>query len=272
MAHATRAGEARLASSGAAGYATVALRGPMPAADVRHRCETLLAEVSGDRQAEAVISGVLAQLYAMSGDFEGARELYRAGRRMLDELGVSVTAATTSTESARVELLAGDPAAAEAELRSDHDVLEAMDERYFRSTVAATLALVLIEQDRFEEADGYARSAEELTEADDVSSEVLWRSARARILARSGEADHARRMASRAVELADETVDLILQGDAYVVLATVLDETGDAADAEEARAAALERYERKGDRVSADRLRDRSAREVAGASAATSSP
>jgi len=191
---------------------------------------------------------------------------------MLDELGVSVTAATTSTESARVELLAGDPAAAEAELRSDHDVLEAMDERYFRSTVAATLALVLIEQDRFEEADGYARSAEELTEADDVSSEVLWRSARARILARSGQADHARRMARRAVELADETVDLIMQGDTYVVLATVLDETGDAADAEEARAAALERYERKGDRVSADRLRDRSAREVTGAPAATSSP
>ena len=64
----------------------------------------------------------------------------------------------------------------------------------------------------------------------------------------------------------------ILQGDTYVVLATVLDETGDAADAEEARAAALERYERKGDRVSADRLRDRSAREVTGAPAATSSP
>ena len=84
----------------------------------------------------------------------------------------------------------------------------------------------------------------------------------------------ARDGAARPSSSAATTVDIELQGDANVALGDVLDETGDAADAEEARAAALERYERKGDRgVGRAGVRDRSAGDLpAGAPAASFQP
>ena len=106
--HATRAGDRRMVARGAAAYASVALLGPGPVPDVIARCEELLAEVGDDRKARAVISGVLAVLQAMAGSFDRARELYTAARRMLEELGRSVSASSTSTESGRVELLAAE--------------------------------------------------------------------------------------------------------------------------------------------------------------------
>ena len=123
--HSRRAGDPRSAARAASGYATVALGGPTPVAAAIERCEALLADVRGDRKAEAVILGVLAQLRAMRGEFDEARAMAERGREMLDDLGPSVTAASTSTESWRVEVLAGDLAAAERHLRRDHDLLEA---------------------------------------------------------------------------------------------------------------------------------------------------
>ena len=256
-ASATAAGDRRMAARGAAGYATVALLGPNPVPDVIERCEALLGQVGGDRKAEAVISGVLAQLYAMQGDFEPARERYRRSRALIEDLGPSVTAASTSTESARVEILAGDLVAAERELRRDLDALESMGERYFRSTVAAMLAGVLVDLDRTDEADAMCSLAEELTEEDDVNSEVLWRSARARLLSVAGSTDAALEQAQRAVTLAAETVDIDLQGDTHATMAEILQAAGRPDEARAAWTAALERYERKADRVSAGRAQAR---------------
>ena len=50
----------------------------------------------------------------MQGDFERARELYTRARALLEDLGVAVLGASTSLDSGDVELLAGDPRAAEA--------------------------------------------------------------------------------------------------------------------------------------------------------------
>ena len=82
-----------------------------------------MAQVAGDRKSEAIILGVLAQVYAMQGDFARAREESERQRQMLAELGPSVTAMSTSIERARVESLAGDLAAAERELRADDAAL-----------------------------------------------------------------------------------------------------------------------------------------------------
>ena len=257
VSHAMRAGDTRMAARGAAGYATVALGGPTPVATAMERCTELLDQVRGDRKAEAVILGVLAQLHAMLGEFDTGRDMYRRGQAMLADLGPSVTASTTSTESWRVEALAGDLAAAERELRRDHDQLEAIDERYFRSTVAALLAGVLIEAGRPEEADRYAASAAELTDEDDVNSGVLWRLARARLLAAAGAAAGADALAREAIGLAADTQDLVLQADAQLALAEVLAAAGDRDAAGPPLREALASFERKGDRVSADRVRAR---------------
>jgi len=49
---------------------------------------------------------------------------------MLTELGVKVLAASVSLNAGPVEMLAGDPMAAERALRSDAAELERMGERY----------------------------------------------------------------------------------------------------------------------------------------------
>ena len=73
----------------------------------------------------------LAHLRAMVGDFERARDDYRRGRAILEELGLRFDASTISIDSGLVELLAGDPVAAEAELRKDYEALDAMGERNY---------------------------------------------------------------------------------------------------------------------------------------------
>jgi tetratricopeptide (TPR) repeat protein len=253
--HARAAGDARLATRGAIGYAVSALHGPTPATEAIRRCEQLAIDVAGDRKAEAVIFGVLAQLHAMRGEFEQGRTLYGKARSMLDDLGPSVTAASTSTESSRVEVLAGDLAAAERELRRDHAALSELGEQYYLSTVAALLAGVLEARGELGEAEALSRSAEELADADDVFSQVAWRGARARILALSGHPDEAERLATEAVVMAAETVDISLHGDALLDLGVVLRRTGRDDEAETAWNAAVELYELKEDVVSAARAR-----------------
>ena len=53
----------------------------------------------------------------MRGNFERARLLYRRSRASLEEFGYLLLAALTSLDSSVIELLAGDLAAAESELR-----------------------------------------------------------------------------------------------------------------------------------------------------------
>ena len=255
--HASAAGDVRMAARGAAGYATVALRGSLPAPTVLERCEAMLATIAGDRKAEAIIAGVLAQLYAMRGDFARGRELCAEQRRMLADLGPSVTAVSTSIERARVEMLAGDLAAAERELRADDAALEALGERYFRSTVVAMLAVVLAQQDRPDEAAPLAVLAEELADEDDVLSQVLWRTARARLLAGRGETGAAIEEAERAVAMATDSADIDLLGDAQAELGEVLRRAGRPDEAGPPLREALALFERKENVVSAERVRAR---------------
>ncbi|MBF8289182.1 MAG: cyaI2 [Chloroflexi bacterium] len=253
--HARRAGDLRLVGLGAMGYAATALHGPTPVQDAIARCEELVTEVQGDRKAEAIITGVLAVLHAMTGEFEHARGLYRRGREMLTDLGPSVTAASTSVEWSRVELLAGDPAAAEAGLRADYVALDALGERYFRSTVASLLGQALCEQGRDEDADRFTALAAELADADDTYVQAAWRSVRARLQARSGDVEAALVTAREAVAIAGGTLDIDQHADTLVDLAEVLRLAGDAESSGPPLREALELYERKGDEVSAERVR-----------------
>ena len=251
------AGDGRLAARGAIGYAVTALHGATPVSEALPICEQLAEDVRGDRKAEAVILGVVAQLQAMQGDFARGRELYQRAQTMLTELGPSVTAASTSTESSRVEILAGDLEGAERELRRDHDALAELGERYYRSTVAGLLAGVLEARGRLEESEALSRSAETLADPDDVFSQVAWRSARARVLARTERAAEAETLAREAIELAAATVDIVLLADATADLGEVLRLIGRTDDAGPPLREALVLYERKGDVVSAARIRER---------------
>jgi tetratricopeptide (TPR) repeat protein len=212
--------------------------------------------VQGDRLAEGVVSGALAQLRAMQGDFDEARVRYGEEMRLLADLGVNSQSASTSLDSARVEVLAGDLAAAESHLRRDDAQLAELGEHYFRSEVAGMLGRVLMLRGDEAEAEAFVVLAEALSDADDAGSQVLWRSARARLLATSNP-QRALELARGAVDVAETTADLLLRGDAWSDLGEVHLDASGVDDAMGALEHALELYELKGDTTSTDRARRR---------------
>ena len=93
-------------------------------------------EVRESPESEAAILRQLACLNAMVGRFELARELIATSNATYADLGLTLNAAASQNEAV-VELLAGNPAAAEGSARAAYRALEEMGERAFRSTMAA---------------------------------------------------------------------------------------------------------------------------------------
>ena len=249
------AGDLRLAARGASGYAVGALFGPTAVPEALRRCEELAAEIRGDRRTEALIRGVLAQLYAMQGTMDRARELSGQSLAMLEELGAGVLSSATSLNSSPIELLDGDLEAAERQLRRDYDALSLLGERFLLSSVAGSLGRVVYQRDRFDEAEELAMVVEQLAAPDDVDAQALWRSVLGMCLARRGQIDEGLRLAREAVEMRRQTDALTLLAETLADLAEVLRFTGRDDEVRAVRSEALQLYERKGDIVSAGRLR-----------------
>ncbi len=195
---------------------------------------------------------------AMLGRFDEARAILVELRTEAAERGEGMQLATAMCmDSVDVELLAGDPAAA-AELGEEGcKLLDELGEQSILSTAAGRLAQALYALDRLEEADAWAGRAADLGASDDAFTQMLWRQVRAKVLARRGEHAEAERLAGEAVAIGEETDMIDAQGDVYADLGEVLllaEKTDGAAAALEQ---ALERYERKGNRVSTQRAQTR---------------
>jgi class 3 adenylate cyclase/tetratricopeptide (TPR) repeat protein len=235
--------------------ATSAVYGPRPVPEAIAVCEELLEQTKNDRKGEAVTLRALAHLEAMRGDFDRARELYGRSRASLEELGWKLHAANTSSASGPIELLAGDPFAAERELRRDDEALERMGDRYYRSTLAGLLAEALYEQGRYEEARELTEQSEEMSAPDDVSSQYLWRNIRAKVLATDGRLDEAESLAREAVGIIRSSEEPEAQAEALLTLAEILGRAGRPAEAEAVGREALGLFEAKGHIVAAERAR-----------------
>ena len=246
---ATEAGDARFVARGVLDDVYSALHGTTRVQDAIQRCEEYLDLVQGNRTAEATVVAVLAQLSAMDGRIDEAQVLSARSRELVDGLGPSNLAAALSDHTSRVALLAGDLAAAEAELRADYDVLEAMAEAYTRSTIAALLAQVLWREDRYDEAVRYSGIARELADVDDVYSQVLWRTVEAKHLAQSGRGEEGVLLAREALELLHDSVDIELRADTLMDLAEILRLAGRKNEQEPHLREALALYAEKGDVV-----------------------
>ena len=200
--------------------------GPTPVPEARERCEEILARGAGHPVVEANILCYLGGLAALEGRFDEARELHGRGRRIFEELGHTVGVAGSTTVSGPIELLAGDPAAAERELRAGYDAFEAMGETGILSTLAALLAEAVLAQGRDAEAEELTRASERAAAADDAASQIAWRTVRALALpARRGRrSDDA---GTRRVSARVETDFLVMHANALVALAEVLQAGGD---------------------------------------------
>jgi len=191
----------------------------------------------------------------MLGRFDEAREILAEVRAELADRGGGISlGAVTGLHSVFVELLAGDPTAAVELGEEGCRLLDELGERGYLSTTAGNLALALHAADRLEEADAWAGRAAELGASDDRATQMLWRQARAKVLARRGEAEEAERLAREAVAVGDETDMLDAQGDTYADLAEVLRFAGKRDEAAAALEQAVARYDRKGNLVSTQRV------------------
>jgi tetratricopeptide (TPR) repeat protein len=255
--HARRAGALWEENEALGGTLGSGAYGPAPASEVALRCEEILAAGRGVGSLEAGALRALAWVRAMQGHIDEARELGRRGRSILEELGLRLRAVFMSETLGSIEILAGDLAAAEREYRAGYDAAAELGERGFLSTVAASLAHVLVSGGRLQDAEVLTRLSEDVGAEDDLATQVTWRSARARILAATGDQDQAVSLARESVTLAEETDDLNMRGDTLVHLGGVLQGLGRDLEAAEAFGGALERYEAKGNVVGAADVRRR---------------
>jgi predicted ATPase len=232
-----------------------AIFGPLPVEEGIARCKEFFDVPGDDPATQAFCSCERAVLEAMRGDFALARELLADGTRALEGLGLRVWAANAGQEAFFVEMLASDPDAAAATLRRSYETLLEMGERGFRSTIAGLLAHALCALGEDEEAERFSRAGESAAASDDMYSQVLWRSARAKVLARRGEVGAAEAAAREAVALAERTDLLNTQADALLDLAEVLALADRDDEARSAAREAAERFERKGNLPSLARAR-----------------
>jgi len=251
--HARRAGDNRMEAQSLNLLVGATSLGPMPVQDGIRRCEEILAQPAEQRRIRASALRALAGLKAMEGSFDEARQATAGCRTILQDLGLRVTAASASETYAIVELLAGDPAAAERELRWGYESLGEMGETTVAPVLAALLAQALYAQGRDEEALRFSELSEEAAAPDDLSAHVQWRAARAKVLGRTGKLEEGEALAREAVALAEQTDFLVVHGDALVDLAEVLRLAGRATESVPALGEAIRLYDRKGNVVSSRR-------------------
>jgi tetratricopeptide (TPR) repeat protein len=188
-----------------------------------------------------VIHGVRAALYGMAGRFDDARASYRAGHALLEELGRTRLLAVQRYYAALVELLAGEPTAAEDELRRSARTLESIGDTGTLATIASLLATALHAQGRDDDARTWAERSRRDAPAIDLISQVQWRTALARV-----SPDDAVRLAREAVEIAERTEATTLHADALLSLRDACAAAGDGSAADDAARQASSLYASKG--------------------------
>jgi predicted ATPase/class 3 adenylate cyclase len=255
--HARLAGDTVLEARALPALATCALYGPRPVPEAIELCRRLLQRTGSDCKATAVTTRTLAHLEAMRGNFDLARDLYRKSRASLLEFGWKLHAAVTSHSSGPIEMLAGDPAAAEAELRRDYRALQEMGENYHLSTTAAFLAEALFEQGQLEKAERFTRASEELATEGDITSQFLWRTVRGKILAHQGHVAAGAILVRQALDLIATAEEPDSEASAFLDLAEVLALEQKLEQARQALERAVALFEVKGNIVSSQRVRER---------------
>ncbi len=226
-AYARAAGDLRQERRNAASFAVAAVYGPTPVPLAILECSRIVAEATGDQRTVGLVLGALAHLEAMRGDFEQARAFSGQARSTLEELGNSMLAASTSLEAGAVELLAGNPGAAERLIRADVAELQRMGATYLLSTTTALLAQAVAAQGRDAEASELVEVGQRLTGEDDIESNVLLACVRSGLWVRAGDFGAGIEEARRAVALLDEADAPVARAEALLALAAAYEAGGD---------------------------------------------
>lgn len=222
---------------------SAALWGPSPVPKAGGRCLDVVRMQRMTVAApslEATSLRCLAVLELLRGRPDKARSMLADARQIVADLGLRHGLMETELFAGIIELMQGDPVAAEPHFRTALSGLDALGVGADAGQAAALLARSVLAQGRIDEADRYAAESEQLA-GHNLKTAIAWRAVRAEILAARGRHDEAAAIGRDAVAVAAGT-DLVLDhAEACLALGRVLDAAGDEPGAVAARrdAAAL---------------------------------
>jgi class 3 adenylate cyclase len=228
--------------------------GPVPAAEAIQRIDS--ADWGGGGAFDVVRRSFAGPLLAMLGRFDEAREVHAATREYFEERGLRMRVGAMAQGGGVIEGLAGNLEAADRVFAEGIEVLRPMGETGVLSTLAAVRASVLYRLGRLEEMAEVIRLARQTGALHDIATNVYWRIPAAQQSADEGRIADAERLIGEAVERIEPTDFLEARGAVYEGLAHVRARGGDRDGWRAALQRALAEHERKGNIVSASRVRD----------------
>ena len=252
--YARRAGNRREVGWALGQNALCAIHGPMPVNEGLAWLERLLEGEPENRTLDANLSGFVTMLEAMSGRFDEARRHIDESRALARDLGLIWQASVQELLSGYIELMAGNPAAAEREMRAAAEGFREIGEGWFLSVTAVDLLRAIYEQGRYEDAFALLETVDE-TPGPDCEWQVKRRGVPACLLARHGQIEEGERLAREGVAVASDSEFVVLHADVLLDLAEVLELAGRPEEAREATTKAVSIYERKGNVAAARKAR-----------------
>jgi tetratricopeptide (TPR) repeat protein len=252
--YAQRAGHEGLRARALSWYVSALWHGLASAEEVRRAIEAVDRDDQGAYQAGGIDLG-RGWLAQAGGDFQRAREFVRRARDTYTDMGAPVMAGACHQELGDIELVAGDPDAAAEVLRRGDQLLAEMVEHSYRSTVVAMLAWANTLRGDREGALAAVELAEQLSAPEDILNFIYTHQVRSALALADGNLDAAERWARSALDYALTTNLYASLGQAHLQLGRVMAARGRLGEAVEATRAALDTFERKGDRPRAEQAR-----------------
>jgi DNA-binding SARP family transcriptional activator len=243
--YARRAGNRREVGWALGQIALCLIHGPMPVTEGLAWLERLLQAEPENRTLDANLSGFVTTLEAMSGRFDEARRHINESRALARDLGLIWQASVQDLYSGYIELLAGDPASAERDMRAAADGFREIGEGWFLTVAMLDLLRAVYEQGRHEDAFTLLETIDE-TPAPDREWLIKRRGVPARVLARRGRIEEAEALAREGVALAADSEFVVAHADVLLDLAEVLELADRPEEARGAATEAVSIYERKG--------------------------
>jgi tetratricopeptide (TPR) repeat protein len=203
---------------------------------------------------QAAMLEPLSVLYALPGRFADARATVARAQSLYRGLETRLTPSCAIC-AGEIEMIAGNPAAAEPEFRRGCEGLRALGNRGILCSSLALLADAVYAQGRLDEAQELARQAKAISSSPDRDSQTRWRAVRAKVLARRGQFPAARQLADESLAIAAPSSSTLLHAYALETQAEVSSLAGAPEEAAGHLRAALRLYEERRASALADRIR-----------------
>jgi len=198
----------------------------------RHLTEAIkLAEESGSFVARGWALRMQGELHVRRDELDEAEECFEEALRLFQEAGVTVSAARVLNWLGLVRWRKGDHAGAEQVLREAIRMLKPLEDRGTLVETQRTLAQVLLEQGKVDEAERYALESRQTVGPRDMHSRATTRVALGLVRAAQGQDEEAEALLREAFEILDATDYRRYRIEPLEALATFLRERGRAAEA-----------------------------------------